>query len=187
MKKCLIASLVAFSILGAVIGDHFISTRIVHAQTSNPFPELDKFGRVLSPRWTSQIVYSPNDLQHNAVTLPASAATTNTNIVRVGQAKELTYLINCTQNTTVTINVYTADDTQSNSPAWALFGSFSLFTAVPSGGSIISIATELAPNATPNLTPVSVVRLPLAAVSFNETNATATPGTCTGRLNVGYN
>jgi hypothetical protein len=45
------------------------------AQTSSQYPELDKNGKPLMPRPGPQVVYSPTDLAHNAVTLPASGAT----------------------------------------------------------------------------------------------------------------
>jgi hypothetical protein len=45
------------------------------AQTSSQYPELDKNGKPLLPRPGPQVVYSPTDLGHNAVTLPASGTT----------------------------------------------------------------------------------------------------------------
>jgi hypothetical protein len=158
------------------------------AQTSNPFPEQDKFGKLLVPRDSRQISYSPTDLAHNAAVLPVSAATGNTNIIRIGQAKEINYLINCTQAVKVTMQVYVADDVQNAQTAgYSLYGSYDLVTALPSGPQMVEVATELAPNATAGTLTTAIVRLPIAAISFSETNAGATPGTCTGRLLVGYN
>jgi hypothetical protein len=187
VRQFLTVTIVAFAIACCLV---MITFDVVRAQTSNPFPDQDKFGRTLSPRWTSQVVYSPNDLAHNAVVLPATGtATPNTNIVRVGQAKELTYLFNCTQGTiTVTANVYVADDTQSNSPAWVLYGSYAVVSAAATGPQVLQIATELAQNTTSGTIPTTpILRLPLAAISFNEQQTGATPGTCTSHLNVGYN
>jgi len=157
------------------------------AQTSSQYPELDKNGKPLLPRPGPQVVYSPNDLAHNAVALPASGATANTNIVRLGAARELTYFVNCTQTVKVTINVYTADDQAGSSPNFALYGTYDVVTGVAAGPQQLFIATELAPNVTSGTLTSSVIRLPQLAVSFFETNAGATAGTCTGRLMVGYN
>ena len=157
------------------------------AQTSSQYPELDKNGKPLLPRPGPQVVYSPNDLAHNTVSLPASAATANTNIVRLGAARELTYFVNCTQTVKVTVNVYTADDQAASSPNFALYGTFDVVTGVAAGPQQVFIATELAPNVTSGTLAASVIRLPQLAVSFFETNAGATAGTCTGRLMVGYN
>jgi len=157
------------------------------AQTSSAWPELDKNGKPLLPRPVPQVSYSPNDLAHNAVTLPASGATTNTNIIRVGLAKEITYFVNCTQAVKVTINTYTADDQSSSAPNFTVYGSYDVVTGVAAGPQQIFIATELAPNTTSGTLTASVIRLPQLAVSFFETNAGATAGTCTGRVMVGYN
>jgi hypothetical protein len=157
------------------------------AQTSSQYPELDKNGKPLIPRPGPQVVYSPNDLAHNAVALPASAATANTNVVRIGAARELTYFVNCTQAVKVTINVYTADDQAGSLPSFSLYGTYDVVTGVAAGPQQVFIATELAPNVTSGTLTSSVIRLPQLAVSFFETNAGATAGTCTGRLMVGYN
>jgi hypothetical protein len=157
------------------------------AQTSSQYPELDKNGKPLIPRPGPQVVYSPTDLAHNAVTLPASGATANTNIVRMGAARELTYFVNCTQTVKVTVNVYTADDQSSSSPNFTLYGTYDVVTGVAAGPQQVFIATELAPNVTSGTLTTSVIRLPQLAVSFFETNAGATAGACTGRLMVGYN
>jgi hypothetical protein len=91
--------------------------------------------------------------------------------------------------TTVTINVYTADDQSVSSPNFAQYGTgYNLTTATfPAGPGQIYIATELAPTATGGATIATPVRLPQLAVSFSELNATATAGTCTDRVIVGYN
>lgn len=159
----------------------------VMAQTLSQYPELDKNGKPLIPRPGPQVAYSPTDLAHNGVTLPASGATANTAIVRMGAAREMTYFVNCTQTVKVTINVYTADDQSSSTPNFTLYGTYDVVTGVAAGPQQVFIATELAPNVTSGTLTTSVIRLPQLAVSFFETNAGATAGTCTGRLMVGYN
>ena len=95
--------------------------------------------------------------------------------------------MNCTQPVKLTINVYTADDTANPQPQnFTLYGSYDLATGIPAAAHQIYVATELAPNTTGG-TLASTVRLPQAAISFSETNAGATAGTCTDRLAVKYN
>ncbi|HZD96343.1 MAG TPA: hypothetical protein VE133_18920, partial [Candidatus Sulfotelmatobacter sp.] len=172
---------------------HFarVAAGVVHAQTSGQFPEMDKNGKPLIPRANPFLFYSPADLAHSAVVLPASpTATSNTAIVRTSGATALTYFINCTQTMKVTMNVYTADDLpNATTPfvTYTLYGSYDLTTTtVTSGPQQIYVGTELAPTATIG-TLGAAVRLPQIAVSFSETNVGATPGTCTGRLAVKYN
>jgi uncharacterized phage protein (TIGR02218 family) len=57
-----------------------ITTLLVFSQTSSQFPELDKNGRPLLPRPMPHMVYSPTDLAHAGIALPASVggATPNT-------------------------------------------------------------------------------------------------------------
>ena len=184
--KVLFYSLLAID-LGLLAEVCWMNVPAAEAQTTSPWPEMDKNGKPLLPRPVPQVAYSPADLAHNAVTLPASGATTNTNIVRVGLAKELTYFVNCTQAVKVTINTYTADDQPGAAPNFTLYGTFDVVTGVAAGPQQVFIATELAPNTTSGTLTTSAVRLPQIAVSFFETNAGATAGTCTGRLMVGYN
>jgi len=49
-----------------------ITTLFVFSQTSSQFPELDKNGKPVFPRPMPHVVYSPADLAHSAVVLPAS-------------------------------------------------------------------------------------------------------------------
>jgi hypothetical protein len=187
--KAMLYSLLAIDagLLGGVCWLSFAPSVAAHAQTSSQYPELDKNGKPLLPRPGPQVVYSPNDLAHNAVTLAASGATTNTSIVRLGLAKELTYFVNCTQAAKVTINTYIADDQPGSTPNFTLYGSYDVVTGVAAGPQQIFIATELAPSVTSGTLTASVIRLPQLAVSFFETNAGATGGTCTARMMVGYN
>jgi hypothetical protein len=190
MKRNKLFSALALIALG-VIG----IAAALNGQTSGLYPDLDKNGKPLIPRPNPFIWWSPTDLAHNAVTLPASNVTTNTNIVPTSGATALTYYVSCTQIAKVTVNVYTADDIaspQANNPApnkgYTLYGSYDLVTAVPAAAHQVFIGTELAPSVTGGTLPANVAfRLPQAAVSFSETNAGATPGTCTGRLAVKYN
>ncbi len=160
---------------------------LVHAQTTGGFPDLDKNGKPLIPRPSPFLWYSPADLGHNAVTLPASGTTANTNIIRTSGVTAVTYYMNCTQQAKLTINVYTADDVANpQAQSFTLYGSYDLATAIPAGAQQVFVATELAPNTTAG-TLFATVRLPQAAISFSETNAGATAGTCTDRLAVKYN
>ena len=170
--------------------------RTVSAQTSSQFPDVDKNGKPLIPRPNPFLMYSPNDLNHNAAVLPATTGNTPpTNIIPTGGATALTYFVNCTQPAKVTMNVYVADDIvkpQSLNPApgtgYTLFGSYDLVTAntLAAGPQQIYIGTELAPTTTSGTLSLSV-RLPQAAVSFQEAQTGATAGTCTSRLAVKYN
>lgn len=160
---------------------------LIHAQTTGGFPDLDKNGKPLIPRPSPFLWYSPTDLGHNAVTLPASGTTANTNIIRTSGVTAITYYVNCTQLAKLTINVYTADDAANPQPQnFTLYGSYDLATGVPAGANQVFVATELAPNTTGG-TLAATIRLPQAAISFSETNAGATAGTCTDRLAVKYN
>ena len=71
----------------------FLTTLFVFSQTSSQFPELDKNGKPVFPRPMPHIVYSPVDLAHSAVVLPASigGATPNTAIIRLGDATKMTF------------------------------------------------------------------------------------------------
>ncbi len=170
-----------FRVIGAVL----LLAIAVLSQTSTQLPELDKNGKPVFPRPLPHVVYSPGDLAHNAIVLPASATTPNTNVVRVGAATKLTLFVNCSQVVNVSVNVYTADDQSSSTPNWSLYGTYALVTGAAAGAQQIYVATELAPNTTSG-TVATNFRLPQLALSFSETNTTATPGTCTDRVIVGY-
>lgn len=164
-----------------------ITTLLVFSQTSSQFPELDKNGRPLLPRPMPHLVYSPTDLAHSGVTLPASigGATPNTNIIRVGDVTKMSVLVSCTQNVDLVVNVYTADDQGQSGPTFTLYNSYVIATGMSSGAQEAFIASELAPNVTSGTLQVPV-RLPQLAVSFFEKNDTAVAGTCTDRVIVGY-
>jgi len=85
---------------------------VLFSQTSSQFPELDKNGKPVVPRPMPHLVYSPADLAHSAVALPAAigGATPNTNIIRLGAATKMTVFASCTQNFDLVMNVYSADD-----------------------------------------------------------------------------
>lgn len=167
---------------------HFAA--VVHAQTSGQFPEMDKNGKALQPRPVPFLMYSPTDLKHSGAALPASGTTSPTTIVRMAGVTKLTYFMNCTQTAKLTMNVYTADDVANPQDSQlTLYGSFDVVTGVAAGAQQVYIASELAPNTTSGslTSPAVTVRLPQYAISFQETNAGATAGTCTDRLMVGYN
>ena len=163
------------------------ATLLLFSQTSSQFPELDKNGKPVLPRPMPHVVYSPADLTHSAVTLPAGSGsvTPNTSIVRVGDATKMTLFANCTQAFDLLVNVYTADDQSQPSPNFTLYNTYVIATAMAAGSQQAFLASELAPNVTSGTLQVPV-RLPQLAVSFFERNTTATAGACTDRLIVGY-
>ena len=169
----------------ATTGLTLVLTLALMAQTYTQIPELDKNGKPILPRPTPHVIYSPTDMAHSAVTLPASAATPNTSIVRLGEATKMTVFVNCTQVVNVSVNVYTADDQSSPTPNWTLYGTYSLVTSMAAGPQEVFVATELAPSSTAG-TATANFRLPQLALSFFETNTTATVGTCTDRVLIGY-
>jgi hypothetical protein len=160
---------------------------VLFSQTSSQFPELDKNGKPLFPRPMPHLVYSPTDLAHNAVTLPAAigGATPNTNIIRLGTVTKMTVFASCTQNFDLVINVYTADDQSQSNPNFTLYGTYTIATGMAAGAQQAFLASELAPNVTSG-TLNTTVRLPQLAVSFFEKNDVATAGACTDRVIVGY-
>jgi hypothetical protein len=159
----------------------------VLAQTSSQFPELDKNGKPVLPRPLPHLVYSPADLGHSGVTLPAAigGATINTNIIRLGGATKMTVFVNCTQNFDLVMNVYTADDQGQSNPSFTFYNSYNIATNMSSGAQQAYLASELAPTVTSGALGAPV-RLPQLAVSFFEKNQVATAGTCTDRVIVGY-
>ena len=160
---------------------------VIFSQTSSQFPELDKNGKPVFPRPMPHLVYSSVDLSHSAVTLPAAVggATPNTNIIRLGAATKMTVFASCTQNFDVVVNVYTADDQSQSNPTFTLYNSYTIATGMAAGAQQAFLASELAPNITSG-TLGTAVRLPQLAVSFFEKNDSATAGTCTDRVIVGY-
>ena len=176
-KKTLIFALLGLS----------LTTLLVFSQTSSQFPELDKNGKPLQPRPMPHLVYSPADLGHSAVVLPASVggATPSTNVIRLGDATKMTVFVSCTQNSDLVMNVYTADDQSQSSPNFTFYNSYVIATNMASGAQQAFVASELAPTVTSG-TLGAPVRLPQLAVSFFEKNDVATAGVCTDRVIVGY-
>ena len=164
-----------------------ITTLFVFSQTSSQFPELDKNGKPVLPRPMPHLVYSPADLAHSGVVLPASigGATPNTSIIRVGDTTKMTVFASCTQNFDLVMSVYIADDQGQSNPNFVLYNSYVIATNIASGAQQAFLATELAPTVTSG-TLGAPVRLPQLAVSFFEKNDVATAGTCTDRVIVGY-
>jgi hypothetical protein len=164
-----------------------ITTLLVFSQTSSQFPELDKNGKPVLPRPMPHLVYSPADLAHSGVALPASigGATPNTSIIRVGDATKMTVFASCTQNFDLVMSVYIADDQGQSNPNFVLYNSYIIATGIASGAQQAYLATELAPTVTSG-TLGAPIRLPQLAVSFFEKNDVASAGTCTDRVIVGY-
>jgi hypothetical protein len=164
-----------------------LTTLFVFSQTSSQFPELDKNGKPLLPRPMPHLVYSPTDLAHSGVALPASVGgvTPNTSIIRVGDATKMTVFASCTQNFDLVMSVYTADDQGQSNPNFIFYNSYIIATNIASGAQQAFLATELAPTVTSG-TLGAPVRLPQLAVSFFEKNDVATAGTCTDRVIIGY-
>ena len=160
---------------------------VLFSQTSSQFPELDKNGKPVLPRPMPHLVYSPADLAHSAVSLPAAigGATPNTNIIRLGAATKMTVFATCTQNFDLVMNVYSADDQSQSNPTFTLYNSYTIATGISAGAQQAFIASELAPTVTSG-TLGAPVRLPQLAVSFFEKNDVATAGACTDRVIVGY-
>jgi len=171
----------------AIVALVLITTLFVFSQTTSQFPELDKNGRPVLPRPMPHVVYSPADLAHSAVVLPASigGATPNTAIIRLGDATKMTVFASCTQNFDLVMSVYTADDQGQSSPNFILYNSYVIATNMASGAQQAFLASELAPTVTSG-TLGAPVRLPQLAVSFFEKNDIATAGSCTDRVIVGY-
>jgi hypothetical protein len=163
------------------------TTLVMLSQTSSQVPEMDKNGKPVLPRPLPHLIYSPADLSHSGVTLPASigGATTSTSFIRVGDATKMTVFATCSQNFDLVINVYTADDQSQSNPNFTLYNSYTIATAMGSGAQQAYLATELAPTVTSG-TLAAPVRLPQLAVSFFEKNDVATAGVCTDRVIVGY-
>jgi hypothetical protein len=173
----------SFAILALLL----VTTLVVFSQTSSQLPELDKNGKPLLPRPMPHLVYSPTDLAHAGVALPASVGgvTPNTSIIRVGDATKMTVFASCTQNFDLVMSVYTADDQGQSNPNFIFYNSYIIATNIASGAQQAFLATELAPTVTSG-TLGAPVRLPQLAVSFFEKNDVATAGTCTDRVIVGY-
>jgi hypothetical protein len=124
------------------------------------------------------VIFSAADLAHNAVTLPASASTVNTAAVNMSGVTKSTLFVNCTQIVNVAVNTY-------QEVGQTIDGSYTVVQNLPAGPQQIYIASELAPNSTAGTVQVNL-RLPQRALSFKETNTTASAGTCTDRFVVGY-
>jgi hypothetical protein len=155
-----------------------IATTILLSQSASIPPDVDKNGRTITPRPMPHMVYSPADLAHNAVTLPASGTTSASAVVNMGAVTKSTIYVNCTQIVNVQVNTYREDGV-------TIDGTYTLVTNLPAGAQQIYVASELAPNSTAGTISTNI-RLPQRAFSFQEVNTTASAGTCTDRFVVGY-
>lgn len=120
--------------------------------------------------------YTPTSLGFNAVTLPASTVTANSNIVNMRGVRVATLAMSCTQSFTMDVNEYAEDGA-------TLLRSDAVATAVATNGAYYFGETG---TAILGGTGSAAVRLPEPYLSFYATNGGATPGTCTGRLYVEY-
>ena len=151
---------------------------LAFTQSTNIPPDLDKSGRTITPRPMPHVMYSPADLAHNAVTLPASGTTAATAVVNMSAVTKSTLYVNCTQVVNLQVNTYREDGV-------TIDGTYTVVQNLPAGAQQIYIASELQPFATGGTISVNV-RLPQRAFSFQEQNTTASAGTCTDRFVVGY-
>lgn len=151
---------------------------VAFPQSTNIPPDVDKNGRAITPRPQPHLIYSPADLAHNAVTLPASGTTSASAVVNMSAVTHATLYVNCTQIVNVQVNTYKEDGA-------TVDGTYTLVTNLPAGAQQVFIGIEQAPSATAG-TLSAAVRLPQRAFSFQEVNTTASAGTCTDRLVVGY-
>jgi hypothetical protein len=163
-----------FAVVAAMLGIALLAL----SQSTNIPPDIDKNGRVLAPRPLPHLIYSPADLAHSAVTLPASGTTPMSAVVNMSGVTKSTLYVNCNQVVNVQVNTYREDGV-------TVDGTYTLVTNLPAGAQQIFIASELAPAATGG-TLGTVVRLPQRAFSFQEVNTTASAGACTDRFVVGY-
>ncbi|MBV9073871.1 MAG: hypothetical protein JOZ10_09585 [Acidobacteria bacterium] len=148
------------------------------SQSTNVPPDFDKNGRTVTPRPLPHVIYSPADLAHSAVTLPASGTTAASAVVNMSAVTKSTLYVNCSQIVNVQVNTYKEDGV-------TIDGTYTVVTNLPAGAQQVYIASELAPNSTGGTVSTNV-RLPQRAFSFQEVNTTASAGTCTDRLIVGY-
>jgi hypothetical protein len=155
-----------------------VATTILLAQSTNIPPDVDKSGRTVTPRPMPHVIYSPADLAHNAVTLPASGATSTSAVVNMSAVTKATLFVNCTQIVNVQVNTYKEDGV-------TIDGTYTVVQNLPAGAQQVYIASEFTPNGTGGTVSVNV-RLPQRAFSFQEVNTTASAGTCTDRFVVGY-
>ncbi len=168
MKRAKLFGIVA--VLGAAL--------LLMGQSTVVPPDMDKNGRAIAPRPQPHLIYSPADLSHNGITLPASGSTPNTSVVNMGGVTKSTLYVNCSQIVNVFVNTYQEDGV-------TIDGSYTVVTNLPAGAQQIFIASELAPNTTGGTLGTSI-RLPQRAFSFKEVNTTASAGTCTDRFVVRY-
>lgn len=161
----------------AITGIAIVATLALSQSTNIP-PDVDKAGRTITPRPMPHVIYSPADLAHNAVTLPASGTTAASSVVNMGAVTKSTLFVNCTQVVNVQVNTYREDGV-------TIDGTYTVVQNLPAGAQQVYIASELQPFATGGTISTNV-RLPQRAFSFQEQNTTASAGTCTDRFVVGY-
>lgn len=176
MGSILAVAIVTFGLLGP----NGILKDIAHAQTRTNARSLDKQGKYIS-EIGAQVYWSPADLNMNAITLPASAATANSLIVDTKGAKEVVIWGACNQVASLTVNVLDIDAT-------TVLISQSVATAIPTTGGEFAMGNESPSNVVGGTAVAGAagLRTPAPFVSFSFTNSGATPGTCTARLIAQY-
>lgn len=122
--------------------------------------------------------FSPTQLGVNAITLPASASTANTNIIDTRGVKQLTLDYNCTQSVNVNLNGFAEDGVTQKLGVQIVAGAVA-------GNVQAYLSSEQIPVASSG-TISTQVKFPQRAVSFNWVNTTAVAGTCTARLFLAY-
>ena len=78
-------------------------------QSTNVPPDIDKNERTITPRPMPHVIYSPADLAHNGVGLPASGTTAISAVANMGAVTKSTLYVNCTQAADVYLNTYQED------------------------------------------------------------------------------
>ncbi len=128
--------------------------------------------------------YSPTQLGANAITLPASGRTVNTNIIDLRGAKQFILYSGCGQINNVETNLY--DETGvSIISLTGTFINFALQNSAPTSWGAIFVGSESS-QVVQGGSAINTLRLPLRAISFDWFNTTAVAATCTARLFVAY-
>jgi hypothetical protein len=73
----------------AITGIAVLATLALSQSTNIP-PDVDKTGRTITPRPMPHVIYSPADLAHNAVRLPASGTTAASSVENMGAVTKST-------------------------------------------------------------------------------------------------
>ncbi|VVB52848.1 Uncharacterised protein [uncultured archaeon] len=135
-----------------------------------------------APVFGAAAIYSPVELGANAITLPASGTTVNTNTIDMRGAKEAVIYANPTQAANILQYVYAEDGTT------PLLNGLNFATGMPANvwGSW-RFGSESSPlSGQGSGTLINNLFFPLRALAFGWTNTTPTVGTVVARLFVKY-